>query len=318
MNKNDYKNDFGQPVLNTQKDYEKFMVENSSKPVRDETIEESADRYVWLHAGGAKPKTYDDPFIKKIDTMSRLPQVNKLVDQKLQGNKTLNYINEKNHQYGNQPKKKLLPTEDERKQKRIDNHTLNQWGMSKPKLAELPIIKQNIKNGVHYSGSREHLYDNPTVKKYADFKENKKIKEQELKSKKEYEAEYGEIAIQNHVRAKVNKNKREGKRDYENLSSNDILVNEMSKDKAKEKLAAIKAEPVKIEPTYIDYRLALKDTGPTISLEEHMARTAPREIDPGGITALDGVREFKNTVDATNQKFPTGAGGLGPLLGENS
>ena len=146
----------------------------------------------------------------------------------------------------------------------------------------------------------------------------KKADLEEKEFNKNFEKEYGEQAIKNHVRAKVNKNRREGKKDYENLSINDIIVNEHTKDKAKEQLAAIKPHLVKLEPSYIDYRLSFKDTEPTISLEEHMARTAPKEIDPGGITDLDGVREFKDTISLANKKFPTRSRGLGPLLGEDS
>lgn len=80
MNANDFKNDFGQPVLKTKKDFDTYTVENSFKPARDETIEESADRYIFLFQNGEKPKHYDDPFIRKIDKMDRLPKVNKLVD----------------------------------------------------------------------------------------------------------------------------------------------------------------------------------------------------------------------------------------------
>tara|TARA_R100001244_G_scaffold125862_1_gene96103 strand:- start:190 stop:1149 length:960 start_codon:yes stop_codon:yes gene_type:complete len=316
MNKDDYKKDFLQPVLNTQKDYDTFIVENSSRKARDETIEESADRYVWLHAGGDKPKTYDDPFIKKIDTMARLPQVNKLVDQKLQGNKTLNYINKNKNMYQKE-NNKMLPTDDERKQKRIDNHTLNQWGMSKPKLAELPIIKQNIKNGVHYSGSREHLYDNPTVKKYADFKENKKIKEEELKFKKEFDKDYSNVTMEKEILVKENKNIREGKAPHAGFTSSDQIVAVEARKKAKESLAAIKAEHVKLKPSYFDLT-ALEDTGPKLSLKEHMAKVAPKVIDPGGITELRGVRKFRDTMEFANEKFPRQlGGGLAPLLGED-
>ena len=290
MNKKDFNNDFGQPVLNTQKDYEKFMVENSSKPARDETIEESADRYVWIHAGGTKPKSYDDPFIKKIDTMARLPQVNKLVDQKLQGNKTLNYINQNKNMYQKEHNK-MLPTN--------------------TKLAEVPILKRNIK----YSSP---VKPNPTIERYKNFKEEQKFKEEELKFNKEFEKEYGTETIKREMRAKENKNIKEGRRPYENFSDNDILVAEMTKDEAKEELAAMKTEPKIVESSYINYRLPLKDAGPTISLEEHMAKTAPREIDPAGITALKGVANFRNIVNTTNQKFPKKARGIGPLLGEDN
>ena len=53
-----------------------------------------------------------------------------------------------------------------------------------------------------------------------------------------------------------------------------------------------------------------------MSVDEYVARRVPTEIDPPGITALEEVREFKNTVDLANQKFPTRGRGLGPLLGE--
>ena len=72
MNKKDFNNDFGQPRLKTQKDYETFTVENSPKPARDETIDETVDRYIFLYEGGDKPKHYDDPYIRKIDKMDQL------------------------------------------------------------------------------------------------------------------------------------------------------------------------------------------------------------------------------------------------------
>ena len=210
-------------------------------------------------------------------------------------------------------------------------HYEKAWDVKNPKLAELPIIKQNINyQKMHNQDLKNNMKtwiadadeavkrNNPTVNRYKNFKEKKKADLEEKEFNKNFEKEYGEQAIKNHVRAKVNKNRREGKKDYENLSINDIIVNEHTKDKAKEQLAAIKQHPVKLEPSYIDYRLAIKDTGPTISLEEHMARTAPKEIDPGGITDLDGVREFKDTISLANKKFPTRSRGLGPLLGEES
>ena len=106
----DLKKDFGQPVLKTQKDYDNYIVENTSKPARDETVDETVERYMWLYEDGDKPKHYDDPYIRKIDTMARLPIVNRNIEQKISGNKTLNYINDKNYQYGGQPKKRPLPT----------------------------------------------------------------------------------------------------------------------------------------------------------------------------------------------------------------
>ena len=62
----------------------------------------------------------------------------------------------------------------------------------------------------------------------------------------------------------------------------------------------------------------MKDTGPTMSLDEHMAKVAPKVIDPGGITDLRGVRKFRDTMEFANEKFPRNlGGGLAPLLGED-
>ena len=202
------------------------------------------------------------------------------------------------------PKPRLTPAD------RRKLHYEKVWGLKK---------KEN--DGVKYVGSRQHLYDekdnNPTVAKYAAFKENKKKKEEDRKFNENFEKEYGDAAVRKWLRAKEHKNIKAGKRPYDGFSTDNIIVAEHTKDEAKKKLAAIKDHPIKLEPTYIDYRLALKDAGPTISLEEHMAKTAPREIDPAGITALDEARSFKNIVDLTDKKFPTIARGVGPLLGED-
>tara|TARA_R110002051_G_scaffold106521_3_gene179579 strand:- start:2195 stop:3046 length:852 start_codon:yes stop_codon:yes gene_type:complete len=281
MNKDDLKKDFLQPVLKTQQDYDTFLVENTEKPARDETIEESANRYMFIYHDGEKPTSYDDPYIRKIDKMDRLPKVNKLVDQKLQ-----------------------------RQQTRINNHTLNQWGMPKSKLAEVPILKRNIKYP-------KPVKTNPTIERYKNFKEEKKFKEEEKKFNLEFEKEYGHETIKKEIRAKENKNIREGKKPYENFSTNDVLLAELTKDEAKEKLAAIKAEPKPVEPSSIVHPPVFKDTGPKISLEEHMAMTAPKVIDPGGITDLRGARKFRDTMKLANEKFPRKlGGGLAPLLGE--
>ena len=178
---------------------------------------------------------------------------------------------------------------------------------SHPKLEKMPLLNRNINNR-----KSTGVKTNPTVERYKHFKEDKKFKD-------DFEKEYGEQAIKNYVRAKVNKNRREGKADYENLSSSDLIVGEYAKEDAKKKLAAITAEHKKIEPTYIDYRLALKEPEPTISLEEHIARRVPIAIDPLGITGLEEVKNFKNLIDITDKKFPKEARGIGPYLsGEDS
>ena len=196
--------------------------------------------------------------------MARLPQVNKLVDQKLSGNKTLNYINQNKNMYQKESNK-MLPTA--------------------TKLADVPILKRNIAN----KKISKPVKTNPTIERYKQFREEKKFKEEEKKFNEEFEADYGGRAMKNKMRAKENKNIREGKAPHEGFSSSDQIVAETTKDEAKEVLAAIKAEPKIVEPSYIDHMLTREDAGPKLSLKEHMDKAAPREIDELGITALDGV-----------------------------
>ena len=179
-----------------------------------------------------------------------------------------------------------------------------------PKVSNPPILRNNI-NRVSKAAP---VKLNPTVKKYKDFKENQKKKLEDKKFDEQFKKDYSDQAMENYVRGKVNKNIRAGKAPYEDLPTSYLIVGEHAKDKAKKKLAEIKIEHIKLEPSYIDYRLSLKDSEPRITLEEHMAKTAPREIDPPGITALEGAKNFRNIVDLTDQKFPTKARGIGPFI----
>ena len=173
------------------------------------------------------------------------------------------------------------------------------------KVSNPPILRNNINNP---------KIINPTVKKYKDFKENQKKKLEDKKFDEQFKKDYSDQAIENYVRGKVNKNIKAGKAPYEDLPSSYLIVGEHAKDKAKKKLAEIKIEHTKLEPSYIDYRLNLKDIGPTISLEEHIAQRAPKEIDPLGITGLEEVKNFRNVVDMSDQKFPQRARGIGPYI----
>jgi len=198
-----------------------------------------------------------------------------------------------------------------------------------PKLEKsIPILQNNINNQKITNAERRKqnllktwgIQDgphNPTVNKYKAFNDKKKKALEEKKFNENFEKEYSDKAIAKWLRAKEHKNRIAGKRPYENFSTENIIVAEDIKDKAKKQLAAIKEHHIKLEPTYIDYRLALKDAGPTISLEEHMAKTAPREIDGPGITALEGAKDFKRTFDTANRKASGDKyNGIGPLLGE--
>ena len=154
------------------------------------------------------------------------------------------------------------------------------------------------------------LVVNVIIINYVQKLEDKKFDEQ-------FKKEYSDQAMENYVRGKVNKNIRAGKAPYEDLPTSYLIVGEHAKDKAKKKLAEIKIEHIKLEPSYIDYRLSLKDSEPRITLEEHMAKTAPREADPLGITALKGAKNFKRTFDTANKKFNLNSpNGVSGLLGE--
>ena len=211
------------------------------------------------------------------------------------------------------PKPRLTPAE---RRKNLYN---KKYGISK----QYDVKKEN--GGVKYVGSRQHLYDekdnNPTVNKYKAFKEKQKKALEDKKFNENFKKEYSDAAINKWLRAKEHKNIKAGKKPYDGFSTNNIIVAEHNKDQARKSLAAIKDHHIKLklEPTYIDYRLAMKDTGPTMSLDEHMAKVAPKVIDPGGITDLRGVRKFRDTMEFANEKFPRNlGGGLAPLLGEDN
>ena len=88
------------------------------------------------------------------------------------------------------------------------------------KLANVPILNRNL-NAIAKT--------NPTVQRYKDFKEDKKFR-------KEFDSEYSDKAIRNHVRGKENKNRIAGKPPYENFSNSDFIVAEDAKDIGRRKL----------------------------------------------------------------------------------
>mgnify|MGYP003133400312 FL=1 len=206
-------------------------------------------------------------------------------------------------------------------------HYEKAWDVKNPKLAELPIIKQNINHQkMHNQDLKNNMKkwisdadeavkrNNPTVNKYKQFKEDQKMKAEEKKFNEEFEKEYGTKAIEKDLRDKENANRRAGRAPHEGFSSSQQIVAEHAKDRARKILKALTTDPIKIEPTYIDYRLSFKDTEPRISLEEHLAKTAPIEDDPAGITGLSEVKNFRNIIDMTDQKFPKQARGIGPFI----
>jgi len=97
-----------------------------------------------------------------------------------------------------------------------------------PKVSNPAILLNNV-NTKNFPNK-----NNPTVDRYKKFKEDKKHKE-------EFEKEYGEKAIVQHIRAKENKNRMSGKAPYENFSSSDLIVAEHAKEKARKRLGALQS-----------------------------------------------------------------------------
>ena len=176
----------------------------------------------------------------------------------------------------------------------------------KTKLANMPLINRNI-NNLKTTPTKT----NPTIERYKQFKEEKKFNEN-------FEKEYSDKATENFVRSKVNKNIREGKKPYENLSTNYIIVNEAAKDRAKKQLDAIKTtKKFIVEPDYLSQTETIQNSKPGIkmpSLDEWMRTRAPIEQEPAGITGLNKVKGFKRSAYLADQKFPKVAKGIGPFI----
>jgi len=174
------------------------------------------------------------------------------------------------------------------------------------KVSNPPILQKNI---------NDQKIINPTVAKYKAFKEKQQKKIEDKKFDENFEKEYGDRATRNYVRAKVNKNKREGKRDYENLSINDIIVNEDTKDRAKERLELYKKNPVQLPLPHID--TPIESTAPKMpdfkTFMKSMGPTTDPDLD-AGIAGLDEIKNFKKTAELADQKFPKKSRGIGPFL----
>lgn len=162
-----------------------------------------------------------------------------------------------------------------------------------PKLQDVPIINRNI---------NKIAKTNATVQRYKDFKEEKK-----------FNLEYGDKAIEQHIRKKEYENKKAGRAPHAGFSTSDQVVAIHAQDKAKKQLDAIKASSkLKIEPDYLSYREATP-IKPMPSLEEYMATRAPKEA--AGITGLSNVQHMKGAVNHSNRAFNLkNSKGIGPFL----
>lgn len=177
------------------------------------------------------------------------------------------------------------------------------------KLENVPILNRKITQRTTTAKT------NPTIERYKQFREEKKFKEEEKKFNQEFEKEYSDQAIENYVRAKVHKNKRAGKADYEDLPSHYLIVGEHAKDRAKAQLKLIKEKPVQLELPDVD--ILLENEVPQMPDFKTYMQSVTSANDPdldAGIAGLDGVKNFKDTIDLTDLKFPKKARGIGPYL----
>ena len=136
-----------------------------------------------------------------------------------------------------------------------------------PKVSN-PAILQNNVNSKNFPNK-----NNPTVDRYKKFKEDKKHKE-------EFEKEYGEKAIEQHIRAKENKNRMSGKAPYENFSSSDLIVAEHAKEKARKRLAALQSNVIRDQSSNDFYpgAISLDDSISQMPVQ-HAIR--PKKQEPG-------------------------------------
>ena len=249
-----------------------------------------------------------------IHSSKKVPGYPKISDQPILKN---NINNKKFNETPKQTWNRLDEAEKERQQKRRKQHYLKTWGIEDG--PHNPDLKKIIRNSVYAADAEKK--NNPTVNRYKEFKEKQKQKIEDKKFKENFEKEYGEKAMGQHIRAKVYKNRKLGKADYEDLSSSDMIVGEHLKEKAKKKLEAIKSSEILRKPETdaiaVIENIRNEAPAPMPTLQEWLNERAPTTKDPLGITGLDGVKEFRNNVSLTDLRFPKRAKGLGPLLGED-
>jgi len=263
-----------------------------------------------------------DDYIKKLKhfgiehSQTKHPDYPKVSDQPILKN---NINNKKFNETPKQTWNRLDEAEKERQQKyRRQQHYLKTWGIQDG--PHNPDLRNIIRKAVNEADAEKK--NNPTVNRYKEFKEKQKQKIEDKKFKEDFDKEYGEKAIGQHIRKKEYANKKAGKAPYEDFSTSDIIVAEDLKDKAKKKIEAIKAsgllESKKPEDDYLTQIEYLREDlpAPMPTLKEWINTRAPAEEDPPGITGIEKVKDFKNNISLTNLRFPKRSKGLGPLLGE--
>jgi hypothetical protein len=269
-------------------------------------------------------------------SMMEAVKMNEALDKNFQDQKMDDYVKKLKHfgnihsqekvpgypkEFNETPKQtwnRLHASEKERQQNyRRKKYYLKTWGIEDG--PHNPDLKKIIRNSVYAADAEKK--NNPTVNRYKEFKEQQKQKLEDKKFKENFEKEYGDKAMGQHIRAKVYKNRKLGKADYEGLPSSDIIVGEHFKEKAKKKLEAIKSSEILRKPETdaiaVIENIRNEAPAPMPTLQEWLNERAPTTKDPLGITGLDEVKKFRNNVSLTDLRFPKRAKGLGPLLGED-
>ncbi len=101
--------------------------------------------------------------------------------------------------------------EEKKRQLRIKNHTKQQWGIQDKKLADLPIIKNNI----NYQKIPNQ-----------DLKSNMRNWIREADNEKKQNRIESDASVRRRVWDKVEKNRAKGKADYEDFAIHDIRIAE--------------------------------------------------------------------------------------------
>ena len=149
-------------------DLMKFVIQRSTEkqpPLRDETMGERVQRYMFLYENGDKPEHYDDPLINKIDTYQDYG--------KLREKAAVNQDNS-NFKNGKPVSKEFIRDAYTKKYDHFDKSTYPSTGKPQGKLSTWDLIKQIAKTPFEKKEIRDILFK--------EFKINrKKLEPDELR-----------------------------------------------------------------------------------------------------------------------------------------
>ena len=120
-------------------DLMKFVIQRSTEkqpPLRDETMGERVQRYMFLYENGDKPEHYDDPLINKIDTYQDYGKLREKV--------AVNQDNS-NFKNGKTVSKEFIRDAYPKKYDHLDKSTYPSTGKPQGKLSTWDLIKKTAK-----------------------------------------------------------------------------------------------------------------------------------------------------------------------------